>query len=747
MTTRVKLIKSLKERVKVELKPQSHVRFLQTVDPEVYFDTVVSTLYLYTRKKRGSDIASFPLAEIVCAIGRAVMRQLQQKKDSGVAAKTGGFLLWTFEEAGIARVTLGGGTSGHQTYLVEVTNDEKLVSLWGNVERVGFEKLPSKVPHEPWTSSKHACGANLVKTDCKEVLRELTPETHPHVFSCVNKAQAVGWLVNKPVYQIYNWALRNKTDAFADVWEAQNAEAKATKVREVRAIGEIAKKFLDTTFYHLYTYDFRGRKYPSTAYLHEQGADPAKGLLYRADMKPMGTVGFSWLLISIASNWGGDAGRPDKLKTDKIPLQDRVEWALANEDLFLAYADGPKVNQDWMKADKPWQFLAACMELRKLRLWQYERGDWNDYEMPSGLECYIDGSNNGAQHLSALTRDEITAPHVNLVPQAFPGDLYLYVGEHVWQMLEQRVADMPYQLVLDCENFIDELTVLKQAIQQAAVKSAGRVELVEQIRAFKKANEQIIDVAAPVYWCRFRDSKYRRKIVKRNVMTLPYGGTSYGLGQQQIDDARKHGIELLLWMEHRWGSFLGRAVFEDCKRSLERPMRLLTVFEAAGKLAEAEGRYLSWKVPVTDFPVVQQYTEGRVKKVWVQYGPPKGAKLSTGAFENTFQLNICFVEDKVQSKGKQAQGASPNAIHSLDAAHLMMTVHKADFVVTTVHDSYGCLLADMSSLFTLVREAFVELYEADPLRSLIEQIGGDLSQIEIGNLDVKLILESEYAFA
>lgn len=100
-------------------------------------------------------------------------------------------------------------------------------------------------------------------------------------------------------------------------------------------------------------------------------------------------------------------------------------------------------------------------------------------------------------------------------------------------------------------------------------------------------------------------------------MTLPYGGTAYGLGQQQIDDARKHGIESLMTMEHRWGSYMGRMVFEDCKESLKRPMQLLSLFEQAGKDAEARGEFLSWHVPITNFPVVQTYVEGVVKKIWV----------------------------------------------------------------------------------------------------------------------------------
>lgn len=70
-------------------------------------------------------------------------------------------------------------------------------------------------------------------------------------------------------------------------------------------------------------------------------------------------------------------------------------------------------------------------------------------------------------------------------------------------------------------------------------------------------------------------------------------------------------------MEHKWGSYMGREVYDDCRVSLKRPMRLLSVFENAGKVAEAKGEFLSWTVPCTGFPVVQNYTEGTIKKTWV----------------------------------------------------------------------------------------------------------------------------------
>jgi DNA-directed RNA polymerase len=359
------------------------------------------------------------------------------------------------------------------------------------------------------------------------VLDKITPATHPILFNVINRKLEVGWTVNAELYHVHVWALKEKTEAFAEIWEQQNPEAKVTKLREAKAIGDIAKRFIDKTFFHLYYFDFRGRIYPATAYLHEQGSDLARGLLLRSDSKAIGREGFFWLCVSIASNWGGSCGRRDGAKTDKIPLKDRFQWVLDNEDIFLDYASNPKEYQNWMQADKPWQFLAACIELRKLREWQTNftfdgsGPDYSNYNYESHLEVYIDGSNNGSQHLSALTRDEVTAPHVNLVPSDLPGDLYKYIADHVWARLEKAYNDMaPFEREL-CETFIDNIIDLKRQIYEAEPQSEERKCLIDKIQKEKNLNIFLQDKACVVYWLRVTDPKERRKICKRNVMTLP----------------------------------------------------------------------------------------------------------------------------------------------------------------------------------------------------------------------------------
>jgi DNA-directed RNA polymerase len=159
-------------------------------------------------------------------------------------------MLYNFEALGVLQVVMGQGANGHNSYIVQVTNDEAICDMWSQLSSVGIEKLPSETPYSAWTSTKHITGATMVKTGNRDILESLTPDTHSIVFDCINKAQEIGWQVNKAVYDIHTWALRNKTDAFAEIWEQSNPEARATKLREAKAIGDIAKRFLGKTFYH-----------------------------------------------------------------------------------------------------------------------------------------------------------------------------------------------------------------------------------------------------------------------------------------------------------------------------------------------------------------------------------------------------------------------------------------------------------------------------------------------------------------
>lgn len=730
------LKRSINKRLITEISNRNPLSYLK--EKELDYEVILSTIHLRT------STGSPTLVEVAKAVGDALRKKWKLKLNTPLSVRTGAFILYSLQE--IKWIELKTSKAIHKgkihtTYRVHVLEPKLISDLWLESKSSFVSKMPSLKQYKPWTTSRHEEGIDLVKSRGSGINRQLTPETHPIVFETLNRAMKVGWRINNKVFEIQKWAYRNKEAAFNDIWTQIRREAKATKNRETRIIFKIADKFKDKKFYHMYYYDFRGRKYAATAYLHEQGGDVARGLLLRDDCKPIGKEGFFWLMVSLASNWAGVSDRKDKRKTDKIPIEDRYKWAIDNEDVLLSYGMDPKNCKGWMYADKPWQFLAGCMELVKFREYQIKQCNWNDYNYKSHLEAFIDGSNNGSQHLVALTRDEITAPYVNLTPADFPGDLYSYVAEHVWEEIESRLNTVDKEIKEEKAKVL--CTMLEMSENIAMAEGDDKKIFIEVYKAYINLHND--DIVSLLFWNSITDLKERRKIVKRGTMTLPYGATQYGLGEQVLDDAKKHGIQKLTYMNFKWGIYMGNLLYATCKKHLKRPMRLLSIFEAAGKKAETRQEYLTWEVPITNFPVKQYYVKGQVKRLWVRYGP--GKMLPNGHYDSELNLSVAHNEFPLFKKGKQRSGVAPNVIHSLDAAHLMLIVNRAKFPVTTVHDSFGCLFADMPKLFELTRETFIELYEFNPIHEIMLQIDGDISELEFGSLNINDVVKSEYCFA
>ena len=244
------MINSIKYRLAHEVTPQNPVRFLQPLELDVIANVAISVVYLYTRptKQQGERLAT--MAEVICAIGHTLRAKHKMKKDSALAAKAGAFLLYSFEELKLLQLKKVQGTNKHHTYAVELLNEDAMQRLWDTLPMSKVEKLPSTVPYAPWMASRHETGMLLVKTNSKEVLNALTPQSHPIVFDTVNKAQKTGWRVNKDLLPLVGWALRNKADAFSNIWEVHNDESRRSKLREATAVLSIAKRFADKVFYH-----------------------------------------------------------------------------------------------------------------------------------------------------------------------------------------------------------------------------------------------------------------------------------------------------------------------------------------------------------------------------------------------------------------------------------------------------------------------------------------------------------------
>lgn len=367
---------------------------LVDVPSETMVDLSINIVHLFAR---GREDEVFFFAETIYAIGNAISRVAKLPKNSGDAARIGGFVVYVFEVAGILKLELQNGRKRHATYAMVVTDHDALSKLWDALPSSKTLKMPLSSPQPAWqTCFAPDSDEKMIKTNSKSVL-SITAETHPMVFRSVNRPQEIGWRVNKKVLAVASWAFKEKQDAFTEIWVLADREARASKVRETKTVISMANKLKSNVFYHRYYLDFRGRQYPATAYLHEQGSDLASALLLREYGKPLGEIGYFWLRVCIASNWGGDSGRSDGVKTDKLPLSERAAWTDANEGLILSYVTNPRESTGWMRADKPWKFLADCIELFNLRAWQRDHAmqirtrQVGRYDYASNREGFIDG--------------------------------------------------------------------------------------------------------------------------------------------------------------------------------------------------------------------------------------------------------------------------------------------------------------------------------------------------------------------
>jgi len=250
------LINSIRARLITEISPHNPLRYLRTLEIEKYIDSVIAILYLYTRIKKNKEKPIY-LTEVISAIGHKIRNKFKLPKDSALAAKTGAFILYSFEDLNIICVNLGPGEKGHATYMITVIAEKVLNSLWKKLPLSTTEKLPSLKPYADWKVFKHESGVNMVKTENKYVMATLKPEIHPLVFGTLNKAQHIGWRINLTILNIANYAFVHTAECFSDIWNTKTVEARTTKLRETACILDMAERFKDDTFYHLYTLDFR----------------------------------------------------------------------------------------------------------------------------------------------------------------------------------------------------------------------------------------------------------------------------------------------------------------------------------------------------------------------------------------------------------------------------------------------------------------------------------------------------------
>jgi DNA-directed RNA polymerase len=184
-----------------------------------------------------------------------------------------------------------------------------------------------------------------------------------------------------------------------------NNKLRGQRVEFMHKIGLARRMTQEDKFWLCHQICFRGRAYPIPLYLHAQNDSVARSMLCFGTDEPLDERGWYWLKVHAGNMFG----------LDKQPLDARADWVDENIEMIQDIAHSPYKNTEWMDADDPPQFLAACMGLG------------HPETIGAMLPVQVDGSMNGLQHLSAAGRCEKGGRAVNLVPSETPEDMYLDV--------------------------------------------------------------------------------------------------------------------------------------------------------------------------------------------------------------------------------------------------------------------------------------------------------------------------------
>lgn len=585
----------------------------------------------------------------------------------------------------------------------------------------------------------------------------------------VNAIQDTRFAIDRRVFEIMRWvregnlapaksfprdeAITPTAKMPKEEWEALPADARTALSRKRRSLKNLheastinvkvlgvdlaeAERLLDVpAFYLPHSLDFRGRVY-AVPHFNPQRSDHIKALFRFADTHPMGEDGGNWLAIHLANC--GDFKVENGRKASKAALQDRIDWAWANEAKILEAARDPEGTYFWWStADSPFCFIQAC----------FEWGEWaatgysTDFE--SSISAALDGSCSGLQHYSAMNRSAEEGYHVNLLPRETPGDIYQVTADKGRPILEALVT----------------------------------------------RGEEHAEAAGIIL-----SQGFGRGEVKRNVMTYFYGSGRFGMRDQHMGDLMRpladrlalgeieaHPYAMMTVRKNKEtgeetsaldGGFtcaqlLANVVYSAITTVAPKADEAARWFQSVAATLAHESLPVIWRTPV-GLPVVQRYSEYTSKQVnmWLYsrgvHVPQGHDKVDAeGNILSRIQVLIREAPTKRINKAKARSAIAPNVIHSLDAAHLTRTVvfAKREGIESfqLIHDSFATHLGKTTRFFQIIREAFVDMYETyDPFEELERYARSVLSEEgqeklpprpARGDLDLKQVLLSEYAFA
>lgn len=504
----------------------------------------------------------------------------------------------------------------------------------------------------------------------------------------------------------------------------KNRAMEADGLRMAQDIGT-ARELVGKPFALPYSLDFRGRVYPAGSF-HHQRTDHIRNLFQFANGKPLGEDGARWLAIHVASTG-------DFEKVSKESFSTRVNWTVTNTEFVERIGNDPcGTVEEWACADKPFSFVAACIEWAKFRA--------EGFDYVSHLPIPLDGSNSGQQHFAAAARCEVGGALVNLTYADKPADMYGTVAAMCADMAAKDVAAVVAQIEEDAKG--------------------GDKQYLAQL------------------WL---DYGINRKVVKRSVMVFSYSSEKFGFRKQIItdlmeplqDDVLRGRLEV-----HPFGSvdtftqaagYMAGLIWDAVNVVVVRAAEGMRFLQKCASTLAHEAKGVNWVTPM-GLPVQNLYQEYDTKRIELFLSDRrvsvKDASVSDrvapdGSVEKRLTIQLNTRPTGVIKKPKAKSTISANWIHSLDAAHLQAATNAAVQAGITdlllIHDSFSTHACDTSEFQGIIKRTFVDMYkENDVFAQFREYVMADLTEAnrikipdlpEKGSLNLEEVMDSLYCFS
>ncbi len=231
--------------------------------------------------------------------------------------------------------------------------------------------------------------------------------------------------------------------------------------------------------------------------------------------------------------------------------------------------------------------------------------------------------------------------------------------------------------------------------------------------------------------------KIDRSAVKPATMTTPYGVTRGRIYKQLLETNLIKSCK----DPEKCARYLARVLEESIPDVAVEAGRIMKWLRAIARALAKAGVGMAWTSPA-GFPVVHEIRE------------PKECRLATAD-----RRIIIYTEDQTRNIDwrKQVDGIVAHLVHSLDAAHMMLTVNRLHSQglrhFAMVHDSFGVHACDVDLLNRVLREEFVRIYSEPIMANFFKELllanpGIALPSLPPpGTIDIREVLSSLYFFA